>query len=275
MRLLYEDGKHRCVVFRHILPELTLGSSQYLIMDGEHGALLDPGGALGVRTLFQEVAGFLAPDQLAYLLLSHQDPDVCGSVGSWLESTECRICMPQPWVRFVPHLLVREHHDAFARRVVGIPDDGAVIELGDAELLALPQHFLHSDAALSFYDPVSKILFCGDIGASESDGDQTTPEQVDALIEQIEPWHRRHMGSRAACAAWTARVRSLDLNLLAPQHGGLIQGAAAIGRFLDWFEHLECGQDLLLDRGAETGITTRVPREPVEHPGKALGSVRR
>ena len=38
--------------------------------------------------------------------------------------------------------------------------------MGDSSVRALPAHFMHSVGNFSFYDPVSRILFSGDVGAS-------------------------------------------------------------------------------------------------------------
>ena len=47
-----------------------------------------------------------------------------------------------------------------------IPDEGRIIELGGAKLYYLPAHFLHSEGNFQLYDPTSKILYSGDLGAS-------------------------------------------------------------------------------------------------------------
>jgi len=38
--------------------------------------------------------------------------------------------------------------------------------LGNAIIKVIPAHFMHSEGNFQFYDPVSKILFSGDMGAS-------------------------------------------------------------------------------------------------------------
>ena len=46
---------------------------------------------------------------------------------------------------------------------------GDRIRLGGCTLFAVPAHFLHSVGNFQLYDPVSRILFSGDMGASMVD----------------------------------------------------------------------------------------------------------
>ena len=52
-------------------------------------------------------------------------------------------------------------------RFVGVPDEGMCCEVAPGFTLDLiPAHFLHSEGQINVYDPVSRILFTGDIGAA-------------------------------------------------------------------------------------------------------------
>ena len=52
-------------------------------------------------------------------------------------------------------------------RIIALPDRGQSIALGKCQLKAVPAHFLHSVGNFQIYDPVSKILFSGDMGLLE------------------------------------------------------------------------------------------------------------
>jgi flavorubredoxin len=49
-------------------------------------------------------------------------------------------------------------------------------------------------------------------------------------------------------AAWARMARTLDVEVLAPQHGAFFRGKALIERFYRWVEGLECGVDLFAER---------------------------
>jgi Uncharacterized flavoproteins len=116
-----------------------------------------------------------------------------------------------------------------------------VINLGAVELQIIPAHYLHSSANFNLYDPQAKILFSGDIGAAlETPNTPVFVDNFDAHVEKMRFFHQRWMPSNQAKRAWIERVRSLDIDILAPQHGRMFKGDD-VKRFLDWFEALQVG----------------------------------
>ena len=59
----------------------------------------------------------------------------------------------------------------------------------------------------------------------------------------MEGFHRRYMVSNKILRLWAAMVRQLDIDMIAPQHGAPMVGAA-VREFIDWVEQLACGVDL-------------------------------
>lgn len=58
-------------------------------------------------------------------------------------------------------------------------------------------------------------------------------------------FHSRNMVSNRACRLWANMVRDLDVEMIVPQHGRPFVGSTMINRFLDCFELLLCGIDLM------------------------------
>jgi flavorubredoxin len=124
---------------------------------------------------------------------------------------------------------------------VPIPDHGGVINLGSTELQIVPAHYLHASANFHIYDPHAKILMSGDVGAAlEAPGMPVFVENFDMHVEKMRFFHQRWMPSNQAKRAWIDRVRKLDIDILAPQHGRMFKGDD-VKRFLDWFEALQVG----------------------------------
>jgi flavorubredoxin len=123
----------------------------------------------------------------------------------------------------------------------GIPDNGDKLKLNNMELEFIPAHYLHSSANFHVYDPKSKILFSGDIGAAlEPPGTPMFVEDFEAHIEKMRFFHERWMPSNEAKMHWLQRIRKLDIEIMAPQHGRLFKGDD-VTKFLDWFEKLNVG----------------------------------
>jgi flavorubredoxin len=152
------------------------------------------------------------------------------------------------WARFLPHLtanyLALSHGICTYDRIIALPDRGQSIPLGNCQLKAVPAHFLHSVGNFQLYDPVSKILFSGDMGASMVD-DASPVQDFAAHVPSMAGFHRRYMASNKACRFWAQMVREMDVAMIVPQHGRPFVGPQMINAFLDWIEQLECGLDLM------------------------------
>lgn len=257
---LYRDPDHLCLMFSDLIEEggQAVQANQFLVIDHGKGALIDPGGNLAFNELFITMSRHFTPQKLAYLIASHADPDIIASLDRWLTSTQAHLVISRIWERFAPHFTKAGKTDD---RVIGVPDQGAILPLGRSELWLLPAHFMHSEGNFHFYDPVSRILFTGDLGVSMTTGAEAmTP--VTALaphIPRMEAFHRRYMVSNKILRLWVRMARQLDISMLVPQHGAPIEGRQAIGDFFDWIENLMCGIDLFDDRMYQlpTGVVSR------------------
>ncbi len=240
---LYNDGQHKCVIFRDLVRgSEAVQANQILVYDNNHAALLDPGGEMTYSGLFMGMSKYMNVKKLDYVVASHQDPDIVASLNRWMVGTNCKVVVPELWERFIPHFT---RPGITHQRTIGIPDEGMHLDLGSIKLMALPAHFLHAEGNFQFYDPKSKILFSGDMGANlcpAKDLDKPIENLVE-IIPYIEGFHRRYMNSNKVCRFWVNMIRQLDLEIIAPQHGRAYTGKA-IHQFLDWIEQLECGMDL-------------------------------
>jgi flavorubredoxin len=240
--LLYDDGTHRNILFEDFdKGGFAVQSNQHMIIRNGEAMLLDPGGHKIYAKLLSEAFATLGRANLKYLFLSHQDPDIVAALNGWLMTTDATAYISKLWGRFVPHFGLDR---LVADRLLSIPDEGMIFDLGGAQLYALPAHFLHSEGNFQIYDPVAKILYSGDLGASIG-AEYDTVSDFDAHLPYIEGFHRRYMVSRKVMRAWAHMVRGLDIEIIAPQHGAMFRGKEMVKRFIDWCDDLECGVDLM------------------------------
>lgn len=232
-------------------------SNQFLIVDHDTGAIIDPGGNLAFNQLFLSMSRYFSPHKLSYLIASHADPDIIASLDRWLTSTKAKLVISRVWERFAPHFTKTGKTED---RVIGVPDAGGRLPLGESELWLIPAHFMHSEGNFHFYDPISRILFTGDLGVSLMSGKQAGQFVTDLRphLPLMEGFHRRYMVSNKIMRLWARMVRQLDIAMIVPQHGAPMAGAQAIADFIDWVDQLQCGVDLLDERSYQ------VPRETIE-----------
>ena len=243
---LYRDKQHACLMFTDLFEEdgQAVQANQFLVIDGDQAALIDPGGNQAFNELLMGVGREFPPGKLTYLLASHADPDIIASLDRWMTSTPARLVISKLWERFAPYFTKSGKTQS---RIIGVTDAGGVLPLGRSELVLLPAHFMHSEGNFHFYDPVSCILFTGDLGVSLISGVEAR-EFVTELaphIPRMEGFHRRYMASNKILRLWTRMARKLDVKMLVPQHGAPIVGRQAIADFYDWLDGVNCGIDLV------------------------------
>ena len=246
--VLFDNGAHQCLCFDDLVTGEGVQTNQFLIVDNEQYMLLDPGGDLTYTPLSLELSKHIPVQDLTYIFASHQDPDIIAALDKWLLHTKAKVICSRLWARFLPHLtanyLAVSHGISTYDRIIALPDRGQSLPLGKCQLKAVPAHFLHSVGNFQLYDPVSKILFSGDMGASLVDDAQPVSDFA-AHLSTMEGFHRRYMASNKVCRLWADMVRKMDVEMIVPQHGRPFVGQAMITTFLDWIGQLECGMDLM------------------------------
>jgi len=235
--ILYE-GRHQWIAFGRDpdKPQKIIDTNQYMVVDERRSLLMDPGGIEIFSSMLAAVLRHTDVGRITDLFASHQDPDIISSLGLWDQALpHATLHAPWLWEGFIRHFgLNNIVYNA-------LPDEGQTLQLDSAELLFLPAHYLHSSGNFHVYDAQAKILMSGDVGAALEPAD--APMFVENFAEHVpkmELFHRRWMPSNRAKQVWIDRVRQLDIDYLAPQHGRIFTGDD-VGRFLDWFEALEVG----------------------------------
>ena len=247
---LFEEPDHRFVLLNESEPgeENGIPSNQFLVANRHAGVLLDPGGFGVMPGVLAELYDYLAPEAVAGIILSHQDPDIVGGLATWLDLTPATVYVSEIWLRFLPHYGLTS-----MERFVGLPDSGGTIEpVAGLELHMVPAHFLHSCGHFSVFDARSRIVLTVDIGAAmvaEGEGQGAFVTDFDAHRPYIEPFHRRYMACNRAARLWAERAAALQPELIAPQHGPVYSGPA-VNDFLAWMAELQCGADLMDASGA-------------------------
>lgn len=246
---LYSRNDHEVLRFADLVSGEGVQANQFCVRHGQSAALIDPGGDLTFTPLNIALSRLIKLENLEYILASHQDPDIIASLPRWLMHTPCQVVVSRLWSRFLPHLAssyeISRMGEQLQARIQGVGDQGAILPFGDDSLWVLPAHFLHSVGNFSFYDPVSRILFSGDVGASLG-GEEGEVEDFNEHVKSMAGFHRRYMASNRACRLWVGMVRKLKPAMIVPQHGGYFTGEQA-EHFLDWFAGLECGVDLMTE----------------------------
>jgi flavorubredoxin len=238
---LFENYNHRNLMFSGFEEGASVPANQHLIIHEGRGMLLDPGGHKTYPKVLGETTVQLGGAKLEHLFLSHQDPDIVAATNGWLMTTDATAWASQLWIRFIPHFGLDR---LVVDRLKPIPDQGMFIDLNGLSLMVIPGHFLHSPGNFHVYDPVSRVYYSGDLGASVG-VEYLEVKDFDAHAPAMLGFHQRYMAGNAMMSAWARMVRSLEIEVIAPQHGAYFRGGEMVRRFVDWCENLACGPDLM------------------------------
>ncbi|NOY67169.1 MAG: MBL fold metallo-hydrolase [Gammaproteobacteria bacterium] len=217
-------------------PESIIDTNQYMIVTDERALLMDPGGIEVFAPMLGAILHHANVEHITDLFASHQDPDIISSLGLWDQALpHAKLHAPWIWESFLRHFGMENI------QYVGIPDEGSEINLGTVNLKFIPAHYLHASGNYHVYDPKARILMSGDVGAAlESDQSPIFVDDFEEHIPKMKMFHQRWMPSNRAKNDWIKRVRELEIDYLAPQHGRIFKGEN-VTKFLDWFEALEVG----------------------------------
>jgi flavorubredoxin len=248
-RVLYDDGKHKFYLLEDYGRGEMVQSNVYLVVDNNKGMLVDPGGHKLFKPLFSDIAQLIGIQNLEYIFLSHQDPDIVAGINGWLMTSNALALISKLWLRFIPHYGLDRY---VVDRLKGLEDEGGILRLGESDIFIIPAHFMHSPGNFNFYDPVSKILFSGDMFFSfgmpymfVNPGDDIEKH----LKEYVEPYVKRFMGGKQVFKPYAKMLREIDeifgIEIIAPQHGAIIKGHDNVRKTIEWVENLEAGPDII------------------------------
>ncbi len=238
---LFNDGRHKCLMFVDSGggSDGAVQANQFLIVDGDTGALIDPGGNLAYNDLYLGMQQHFPPHRLESILASHADPDIIAALDRWMTATPAKVYISALWERFAPHFC---KPGKTTGRIVGIADAGMRLRVGAGEIWAVPAHFLHAEGNFQFWDPTSRILFSGDLGVTLGGDPRRHFNKLAEALPLMEPFHRRYMTSGKILKLWAQMVKGLPIDMIVPQHGAPLVGGA-VPAFIEWVQTLDCGVD--------------------------------
>ncbi len=242
--VLFDDGEHRFIWlgWEEHEEEGLVQVNQYLIENKGVGVLLDPGGIHVFPRVVASTSRHIDLERIEHIFFTHQDPDVSSGTTLWLGVTPAKIHISKWWVRFIPHYGILD-----MSRIVPVEDRGGRIQFPSGDCLEIvPAHFLHSVGNLHLYDPRSKILFSGDLGAAVFPKGQrySFVRDFDSHLKLMEGFHKRYMASNSVCRKYLETISKYEIEMIAPQHGAIF-GKEYVDGFFQWFSGLSCGVDVI------------------------------
>lgn len=209
------------------LPDGTSYNS-YLIKGKEKTALIDTVEPLLFSELEQQLEGI---EKIDYLVSLHSEQDHSGSLPNLIQKypEATVVCSPKAKELLIDHLGIPESK-------IKTVEDAEIISLGERELHFVHTPWVHWPETMSAYLPQEKILFSCDFMGSHMAGSRMFAGDDPAVLEAAKRYYAEiMMPFRQMIKSNMAKVRKLDVQMIAPSHGPLWDKPEIIMRaYEDW-----------------------------------------
>jgi flavorubredoxin len=224
-----EDWNRR--IFDALIP-LPLGTSynSYLIVGKEEVALIDTVQRNFSDTLLEKIKRVVDPAKIDYVVMNHAEPDHAGSIPQMLAAA--------PNAKLVVSKLGADmaniFYDVPAERAL-IVKEGDTLDLGGKTLRFIDAPWLHWPETMFTYLVEDRILFaCDFFGAHIAKSRLYDDETSEVLLPDAKRYYAEiMMPFPVAIQRALDKVKTLDLNMIAPSHGPVYRNPR---RILDAYE---------------------------------------
>ncbi len=206
----------------------------YLIENGDESILIDPGSMLEFEQTTKKIASITDFKNIKYIILHHQDPDLVAAVPEiekLIDREDLQIVTHSRMTVLIKHYMVRSSY-------YEIDKEGYKLRSKELEVQFLTTPYCHSPGAFVTYEPKTKTLFSGDIfGGIEESWEFYAKEDY---FQKAKQFHQEYMPSKDIFNYALSKIESLDIDLIAPQHGSIIQ-KPYIKPLIEDMKQLDCG----------------------------------
>ncbi|HOW56611.1 MAG TPA: MBL fold metallo-hydrolase [Smithellaceae bacterium] len=228
----------------------------YLVVQGDKVVVIDSGSRPDFAVVMMKIlqAG-VNPKQISALIYQHYDPDLCGSVPNMVdicENDNLLILSESDNNVFINYYLEKEKHGMLK----SIHDFNNIYKLNNRTLQFIETPYSHSPGSFVTYDQNTKTLFSSDLFGSYSRRWDLFLALDDACIEckdynncingkdycplpDILSFHQKMIPAGKALQYAMKVIKKLDIDIIAPQHGSIINNKRDIHFLIEKLESLE------------------------------------
>ena len=207
----------------------------YFIENGDESILIDPGSMIEFDETIRKVKSLCNLKSIKYIVLHHQDPDLCAAVPEiekLINRDDLLIVTHSRMSVLIKHYLIKSDYYEIDK------NNNTLITSNGFRLDFHTTPYCHSPGAFVSYEPKSKTLFSGDIfGGIEESWEFYADE---TYFDKAKQFHQEYMPSKDIFNYALKKIENLDINLIAPQHGSIIE-KRYIHNLIQDMKNLDCG----------------------------------
>jgi diguanylate cyclase (GGDEF)-like protein len=221
----------------HVLQNDPFQCHVYLIENGEHSVLIDPGSKLTWTESRKKILEIIPLEHIKYIVCHHQDPDITLAVTDLLEEigTKDR--------SVITHWRTRElleHYD-WNIEFYEVQEKAWQLDANGRKLKFVFTPYMHFPGAICTYDIETNTLFSSDIFGALTEKFSLFAEGTESYYEQMKPFHAHYMPAREIVNYGLDQIEKVGpIGMIAPQHGSIIK-KPFIQPIIEKLRGLECG----------------------------------
>ena len=192
-------------------------NNPYVLDDGEDVILFDPGSRAPehFNIVKEKVCSVVDPARINYIVVHHQDPDLCAAIPLFEEIVNPRVKLITP-TRAAPFM---RYYGANSE-VISV-EDGETLPLKSGRILTVVHTpYVHFAGSMVTYDAKTKTVFSSDIfGALSIDWNLYANENY---LEAFKAFTEPYLGSKLALDCALDKLETIETERICPQHGSII-----------------------------------------------------
>ena len=211
----------------------------YLIREGKESVLIDPGSLITFEETLRKIKYLINLENIKYIICHHQDPDLAASL------PEIEKVFPERERYIVTHwrtyLLLKHYNLLTPFYLVDQHEFKLELESG-RKLQFLFTPYMHYPGNIVTYDSETKVLFSSDIFGGWVEKNWSLFAEKEEYIKSIRAFHEIYMPCKEVVIYSIERLKKLDIEIIAPQHGSIIVGKDFVKKVMSAVEDFEYGK---------------------------------
>jgi two-component system cell cycle response regulator len=210
----------------------------YLLIDNEEAVLFDPGTKPHLKEIVQKVIEIINPGKITYIVLHHQDPDLCAAVPE-IE----KFCSPELKIVTSWRAGVLIAYYGIEAPFYYVDRNNYSLQLKSGRILQfIPTPFCHSPGSIVTFDKKTGALFSSDLfGAFSYDWSLFANPYY---MEAMKAFHEPYMASKDILRKNMERIERFPVRLILPQHGSILKDKQ-VKEAIEILKNLDCGIDFI------------------------------
>jgi len=211
----------------------------YLIREGKESVLIDPGSLITFEETLRKIKYLINLENIKYIICHHQDPDLAASL------PEIEKVFPERERYIVTHwrtyFLLKHYNLLTPFYLVDQHEFKLELESG-RKLQFLFTPYMHYPGNIVTYDSETKVLFSSDIFGGWVEKNWSLFAEKEEYIKSIRAFHEIYMPCKEVVIYSIERLKKLDIEIIAPQHGSIIVGKDFVKKVMSAVEDFEYGK---------------------------------